>query len=426
MLRSALSTEVDLDSRFFTVDGERSELIYGGLARGAQHNNLALALSNVGDDEEAIATAREARRRDPASPIFRDTLGYSLHRAGETDAAVRLYRSALASDPTSYISAANLGVLLASKDPGSEQARRLLDQAIRANPDYALAWHNLGVVQSQTWSPLDYLRGQRSLGQARRLDRDLREAGLSLQPDLEIYESGLDVSAPLPPDWSYGESATERGHGLAWTLVLLLLLRVAWSLGLDRLSGHLVAVSGANQHRSPWWSRARPAAWALALSLAILVWAGVRELRWSFGMGVGLAVVIAVVAVPLALRRAAGRGLDAHQAWPPGMAVGGVLSLFGLMFVPYPALRDESVTSARVRWVGPIALTVVGVLFVALSLVTAVPLSGLVAATSIAVLGSMLTPIPPFDGAELRGRVLNACVSAGLAGATVLAALNLA
>lgn len=423
-LRLALSSEVSLDNRFSTIGDARSELIYGGLLRGAQHNNLALALSNLGQDDEAVEAARAARERDPASPILRDTLGYALQGAGDTEAAVRLYRSALASDPTSYVSATNLAVLLAADDPGSEEARRLLDRATRTKPDYALAWHNLGVVQSQTWSPLDYLRGQRSLAKARRLDRDLRDADLALMADTTIYQSGLDVSAPLPPDWTYGASASERGNGLVWTLAILLLLRVAWALGLDRISGYVITAAQRHQGAA-WWSRARPAAWAVGFSLAIVLWTGVRQLGWSAGLLISAIAVAAVAAVPLALRRMVGVGPAGHYTWPPGVVAGSALSMVGVMFVPYPTLREGSPVAARARWIGPIGLAVIATTFMAVAFVTAVPLASLLAAVAVAVLASMLTPVPPFDGAELKGRVLNTAATLSLAGATVLAALNL-
>lgn len=425
-LADALDERLAANDRFTTFGQERSERILSGLSKGAQHNNLALALSNL-DDDEAIDVAVAARRQDPASPIFRDTLAYALQGAGQTERAVRLYRAALASDPTSYVSATNLAVLLATDDPGSKEARRLLDQATRIDPGYALAWHNLGVVQSQTWSPLDFLRGQRSLAKAHRLDGDLRGAGLTLLADETVYESGVDVSAPLPPDWTYGASARDRGDGFVWTLVLLLLLRVAWALGLDRVSELVLRLAETHQDKVSWWRGPWTASWALAVSLAIVLWTGVARMGWSSGLLVSTAAVAAVVALPLTVRAAhsPGAGLRAHYTWPPGVAAGATLSVVGLTFVPYPALRERpDGDSVRARWVGPLALAASCLVFVLLSLVTAVPLAGLLAATSLAVLASMLTPVPPFDGAEIKGRLVNLAVTVGLTVATALAALH--
>ena len=55
-----------------------------GMLHGAQENNLALAYVKLGRAEEAIPVAMKALVRDPASPIFLDTVAFALHAAGRT------------------------------------------------------------------------------------------------------------------------------------------------------------------------------------------------------------------------------------------------------------------------------------------------------------------------------------------------------
>ena len=122
------------------------ELGQNGMLHGAQENNLALAYVKLGKSDKAIPIAEKALVRDPASPIFLDTVAFALHAEGRTSEAVSYYREALRQDPTSYASANNLAVLLAgSGHPAA--AREVLEMAVRADPTYALGWHNLGVLE---------------------------------------------------------------------------------------------------------------------------------------------------------------------------------------------------------------------------------------------------------------------------------------
>lgn len=78
---------------------------------GAIENNWSLALTKLNRLREAEAVARVALRRDPANPIFNETLAFAQQRP---DRVVATYQAALEQDPTLFTAANNMGVLLAA------------------------------------------------------------------------------------------------------------------------------------------------------------------------------------------------------------------------------------------------------------------------------------------------------------------------
>ena len=238
------------------------------LSSGAQDNNLALALAKLGRDEDAVTYAGSALAHDPANPIYVDTVAFAQHLGGHEHEAAEAYRAALAADPTSYVSANNLAVLLA-QDGHRADAAAVLEDALAVAPDYAIGWHNLGVVQAPT--SRDLLASQGALATAASLDRDLRGRD-DLIVDTEIYRSGLDVSKPLPPDWTYAASASGTTSRLTLSVILLLLLRVVWALGLDKVVSavgeRVVRQPGVGTARRRFWRRLDPA-WALVACVGV-------------------------------------------------------------------------------------------------------------------------------------------------------------
>ena len=278
-LQSAIDLEVETNGPPASLD-DPTLLVFGPL-HGAEHNNLALAQAKAGDPDLAVLSAEQAVGRDPFSPIYADTLAFSHQLAGDSDAAIAAYRDVLDTDPTSYTSANNLAVLLA--DDGQEaEARSLLEAAIAEKPDYAMAWHNLGVLETRRTSPVAFLRGQGDLGKSVRLDGDLRSADPELTMDTVVYDSGIDVSRPVPVEWTYSSSAERSHRGFAITVLLLLLLRVAWTLGLDRSAGWItekVLASGSpGGSRTTWfWGRLR-VRFALAVTAIVLLVPGLLQM----------------------------------------------------------------------------------------------------------------------------------------------------
>lgn len=396
------------------------------LSSGAQDNNLALALARLGRDDDAITYAGAALAHDPANPVFVDTVAFAQHLAGHEHEAAEAYRAALAIDPTSYVSANNLAVLLAQDGFRTDAAAVLVD-ALRVAPDYAIGWHNLGVVQAPASREL--LPSQGAFATAGTLDRDLRGRD-DLIVDTEIYRSGLDVSKPLPPDWTYAASASGSTDALTLSVLLLILLRVVWALGLDKvvstMGEKVLTERGPAPARRRFWRRLAPV-WAVLACLGIVGWplygAGHSLLERSVLVGAGAALVL----LPLLVRRLASARTHVevrHHTWAPAVALGVVAAPFGLVLAPYPFLEGEAPRLGRLRAIVPLVVAPVAVAFLALAWLDPTPLARTLALSSFALLGSVLAPVPPLDGSHYRGRLLNLVITLGLAAVTVAFALR--
>ncbi len=396
------------------------------LSSGAQDNNLALALAKLDRGEDAVTYAGAALAHDPANPIFVDTVAFAQHLAGHEHAAAEAYRAALAADPTSYVSANNLAVLLA-QDGHRTDAAAVLEDALEVAPDYAIGWHNLGVVQAPASREL--LASQGALATAGTLDRDLRGRD-DLIVDTEIYRSGLDVSKPLPPDWTYAASASGSTSRLTLSVILLLLLRVVWALGLDRvvsaLGERVVRQPGEGPVGRRFWRRLAPV-WAVLACLVIVGWPLYRAGHSALERGVLVGAGIALVLLPLLVRRLAAAASHVgvrHQTWAPAVALGLVAAPFGLVLAPYPFLEGDAPRLGRLRAVVPLVAAPVSIAFLALAWADPTPLARTLAISSFALLASVLVPVPPLDGSHFTGRLLNLVVTVGLAAGTAVFALS--
>ena len=376
-----------------------------GMLHGAQENNLALAYVKLGRADEAISVARKALVRDPASPIYLDTVAFALHAAGRTSEAVRHYREALQQDPTSYASANNLAVLLAdSGDPAG--AREVLETAVRAEPNYALGWHNLGVLGQDDRSLGGYLRSQGALGRAALLDSGLRGADATLRPDRVIYDTGVDVSRPIPPEWTYAATASPPRTHWTVTIVALLLLRVGYalvtSLAGDRLSGRILSAEPGV--RPAWWRRSLPAVLAGGLAVLILIGRGPWFAPNVTNLVVAVAM-IALVATPIAVRWWSTRSAEQYST-PLVMTAGVVGAAVGLAFAPFPSIRGPRLQPFA-YWIVPIVLAVIGIVSALSVMITGVPLARLAAIACLTLLSSIFVAVPPMDGAKIKGRLVN-------------------
>ena len=209
-------------------------------------------------------------------------------------------------------------------------------------PDYAIGWHNLGVVQA--CASRELLPSQGALATAGTLDRDLRGRD-DLIVDTEIYRSGLDVSKPLPPDWTYAASASGSTSRLTLGVILLLLLRALWALGLDKIVSvvgeRVLRQPGEGAQRRRFWRELAPV-WAMLACLGIVGWPLHRAGHSALERGVLVGAGAALVLLPLLVRRlaAAAAHVDVrHRTWTPAVALGVVAAPFGLVLAPYPFLE---------------------------------------------------------------------------------------
>jgi hypothetical protein len=163
-----------------------------------------------------------------------------------------------------------------------------------------------------------------------------------------------------------------------------------------------------------------------------------RAGRSDLERGLLVGSVVAMVLLPFLLRRLAGLRANqdvGHIAWAPAIAVGLIGMPFGLAFVPYPSLQGppEPVGStphevvapgqdgvrARIRWVVPAVVAPITVAFLLAAVHDPAPLARTLALAATALLGSVLTPVPPLDGAHYENRLVNLAATVLLALVTV-------
>jgi tetratricopeptide (TPR) repeat protein len=382
-------------------------------------NNGAITDLRLGRIAAARAHSRAAVAADRQNPAFLMTAAYVEARAGRLREAARLNRAALDADPTAYPAANDLGVLLARL--GDEDgAIRALRRAVGGNERYALAWFNLGVVHGRM-GPSHVLASQGALGRAVQLDDDLRDRRAEPTLDASTYRTGLDLSKPLPREWTFAASQAQRPALVAGAAAILLLtMSLSRSLaarrgGRDLADRWLEPVSRALE-RVPLLGRLSAPALGVAAALAILAWTLAHGSGGSatavLTLVAGLALLIgAVLGVRvLAARRA---GAQLHQAtWPSGLIFGLGAGAAGFAWVPLPFIRTPQ-DDARLSRAAPAAAGVIAVTLIALTAWLDIPVTRSLAIAALVIVASMLTPIRPLDGAAIA--------KAGAAGAGVAA-----
>jgi tetratricopeptide (TPR) repeat protein len=400
----------------------------GSYRPDAVYANHAVALLAVGDVDRADRLASQAVGLDPESPAYLMTAGYAAALGAQPSEAVRLNRRALASDAGAFAAANDLGVQLAKLGRDGE-AVEAFRQAVDARPDYALGWFNLGVHLSRQ-GPFELFRSQGALARAFRLDPDLADRERRLLLDSATYRTGLDVSKPLPPEWSLAEAVDRRATGTAGLLAAAL-GALALARGtprpndhapLDKMLGPLTArLSGMRT-----LSRARHPAWSLLAICGILGW----PVLVVPGPGATAAVTVLVGILTLATAALRSRavvarshgGALAHRTWVPGVLVGVLTAPFGGFFAPGPVVAGED-RPTRIHMAGPVTLSAVAAVLLVESAWLRTPVTSFLATACLVLAASALTPVRPLDGARMgAGGVV---AGASLLGLALLAALQL-
>ncbi|MBN1588100.1 MAG: tetratricopeptide repeat protein, partial [Pirellulales bacterium] len=124
------------------------------------HDNLGVALRNLGRLDEAIVHFRRCLELDPDNAVVCNSLGVALMRRGETEAAIVHLQRSVELDPKNAEVHSNLGVGFAGRgeiDAAIGEFRR----ALELNPDYSAASRNLGTLLLRRGEPdaaIDCLR----------------------------------------------------------------------------------------------------------------------------------------------------------------------------------------------------------------------------------------------------------------------------
>jgi hypothetical protein len=319
--------------------------------------------------------------------------------------------------------------VLAAQAGDGDTAERLLLRAVAVNPNYAEAWQNLGALRRSSGGIHDLLLAESDLARAARLDRSLRGTRPVLTMDRHVYVSGLDVSKPVPPTWQYSEQASDPALPLTLTMLLALLARLAWAVGLERVTGRLSERALQGRGRGgvlfgPWPS-------AVGLAAAVLVLA-IRPVTGADSSWLVLVLVLALTGVasaPVVVHRLVARRATGHvrtdYTWGPTVAVAAVGAPFGILFTPLPVVNDAlGGTSTTVRRAGLATALAVALTLSAVAVLSAGPGIRLAAVAALGVAASVALPMPPFDGSAVRSRLVNSMVTAGLLATTVAVTLN--
>ena len=399
---------------------------YGGLyvVAGARPQladlGLALAALGAGRPQDGLAAARAAVQVDPDDPLALLDLAFVERRTGDLVAAERSLRRARTADPAFGLAALDLGTLLAEQGRDDE-AGDLLRRALEREPRSASGWHTLGVVLSRG-DVRDQLQSQAAFARAAREDRAFRGRERTPVYDDAIYVSRLDLSKPLPPEWSF--TSQERRLPASALVVAALLGLVAHAWG--RLVGRAVDVVQTRADAvlkslrrvptitGPWLS--------VLASLGVLLLPVLRAdlplvETSAAAAGTGL-LLLALVRV----RRRVGPPTVRHVSWTPGLVVGVVGAATGVAgFAPVPA-ADGTDGRAVVHRSGPLLLLGTGLLLLTVAAVTEVPLARVLATSGLAMAAVCLTPIAPYDGPYVQApkalwaaAVVGAAVAVGLA-----------
>lgn len=170
------------------------------------HNNLGIALRNLGKFDEAADEYRAAMRISPESFVAHSNLGNLYLQLGQFEEAIAEYNEAMRLDPNDPLPHMNLGVAYGNLGRYEDAARETED-AVRLKPDEALPHGNLAdaylrlgrfdeaVVEAKRAAELapDLVEAHYNLGEAylRLGDRDAALAEYEILKRLDAGEGEL-------------------------------------------------------------------------------------------------------------------------------------------------------------------------------------------------------------------------------------------
>ena len=111
-----------------------------------------------------------------------------------------------------------------------------------------------------------------------------------------------------------------------------------------------------------------------------------------------------------------------HFTWPPALALGVALTAFGLAFAPIPATVPPR--RPALRWIAPAALAAAAGALLFLGWYSGVPATRAQGVSALVMVGSVLVPARPLDGAYLTNKVASILVTLAMVGASVLLLLG--
>jgi len=174
------------------------------------HNNIALALQELGKTDEAVYHYRQALSIRPGNSLAYSNLGNILESQGKAGDAVSYLYRALELEPDSAQAHNNLGKILHSQGR-VDQAIQHFRQAIKARPDLPQAYNNMGMALKAKGDleaaanhyrmalerKPDYAEARSNLGNVYRIQGKLNAAedcfrkAINLQPDFVAAHNNM-------------------------------------------------------------------------------------------------------------------------------------------------------------------------------------------------------------------------------------------
>lgn len=382
------------------------------LSSGAEYNNYAVGLL---DQERQPQVAKKfamlAVDLDPMNPVYLETLAQTQEKSGDAVAAEKNYEAATVRDSTTFQSLNNRGVINAQQGNRPE-ALQSLRAAVAAKPDYATAWFNLGIVLGEGASFGDFAESQASFARAVLLDGNLRGESATLRSDTSAFQTDLDVSRSIAPEWTVAGAARSTTQSIGWILALLAMMRLLFALGLDKAielaTGRVLAPRKAGEGLASraWLSLDRPTGVVMAVLAtgAIAAW----PLLGASTSGLVTVLVTLVVAFSVTFLFVVAAG-GQRRGWVPSMLVGASTAAFGYSLVPAP-VDARPTTTIRERWGGSIIVGVLAIAALSLAYATGMPSVRWVGLVALGLLTTSLLPLRPFDGAQPMPRPVSVVV----------------
>jgi tetratricopeptide (TPR) repeat protein len=165
---------------------------YSGEVRNSSLTSLAISVKLIKDkiSSKSITAIKESGLEDYMNTaMYWNTLGSTYYKSGKYEEAIESYKQAIRIDPDYAMAHYNLG--LAYVESGKyKEAIESYKQALRIDPDSAIAHYNLGVAYGESGK---YKEAIESYKQVVRIDPDYADAHCNL--GVAYYESGMNKEA---------------------------------------------------------------------------------------------------------------------------------------------------------------------------------------------------------------------------------------